>query len=78
MVGGMCSLLLYGTGICLYAFIKNKNKIGGGGGGGGGGEGCSFCPFLSLKRFFFNLVINRLDDDTSMSSSQALLYLKEK
>ena len=43
--------------------------------------GCSFCPFLSLKRFFFNLVFNRLDgivDDTSMSSSQALLYLKEK
>jgi len=41
---------------------------------------CSFCPFLSLKRFFFNLVISRLDgivDDTSMSS-QALLYLKEK
>ena len=42
MVGGMCSLLLYGTGICHSAFTELFINI------------FCVCPFL-FSFFFFNL-----------------------
>ena len=43
LVDGMCSVLLYGTGICCYIlnYIISTTKI------------CCFCPFLFFNIFLF-------------------------
>ena len=63
MVGGMCSVLPYGTGICCYAFIKIKNKK----------LLLLSIPFLYFFLFCLNLVLNKLTEWSTIPACPGLM-----